>query len=97
MTALAHPDRLPPGAACYRHLGPFDERTIPRGLLSEHRLKPDVWGILTIEAGTIMFVWDDDVQDRSALVVGDQLIVPPRVPHHLEIVGLVSLSLAFYR
>lgn len=48
--------RLPSGTNCYRHLGPFNEVSIPRGLLAENRLKPDVWAVLAVEAGAIMFV-----------------------------------------
>lgn len=88
---------LPAGSICYRCLGPFDEQTIPRGLLAEHRLKPEVWAILTIEAGAIVFAWDDPVLDQVRLGAGDQQIVPPCVPHHLEVIGPVRLSLEFHR
>lgn len=89
--------RLPSGTNCYRHLGPFNEVSIPRGLLAEHRLKPDVWAVLAVEAGAIMFVWDDKERDRCKLVAGDEFVVPPREQHHLELVGPVRLSIAFHR
>lgn len=91
------PDGIPPSSFCYRRLGPFDEQTIPRGLLAVHRLKSGVWVMLTIEAGAIIFVWDDSEGGRSALAAGDQFVVPPCIPHHVEIVGEVRLSLDFYR
>lgn len=88
---------LPPGASCYRRLGPYDEGSIPRGLLAEHRLKAAVWATLTVEAGTIMFVWDDEERGRCKLVAGDAFVVPPREQHHLELAGPVRLSIAFHR
>lgn len=88
---------LPAGSICYRRLGPFDEQSIPRGLLAEHRLKPEVWVILTVEAGAIVFAWDDPALDRVRLGAGDPQIVPPCVPHHLEVIGPVRLSLEFHR
>ncbi|MFU7528101.1 DUF1971 domain-containing protein [Qipengyuania sp. ASV99] len=88
---------LTPGASCYRRLGPYDEGSIPRGLLAEHRLKAAVWATLTVEAGTIMFVWDDKECDRCKLVAGDEFVVPSREQHRLELVGPVRLSIAFHR
>lgn len=89
--------RLPHGTSCYRRLGPFNEESIPRGLLAEHRLKIDVWAVLAVEAGAIMFVWEDKEREPCKLVAGDEFVVPPCEQHHLELVGPVLLSIAFHR
>ena len=87
---------LPEDARPYRRIGPFEAESIPAGLLRRHDLKPDVWGELTIAAGRIRFCWDDETGGERLLVAGDVVLVPPRVPHHLEIDGPVTLSIAFH-
>lgn len=87
---------LPPDARCYRRIGPFDAPSIPTGLLRQHDLKPGVWGLLAIETGSILFRWDDPQGGERRLAAGDTMLVPPTVPHHLEIAGPVTLSIAFH-
>lgn len=87
---------LPPGSAPYRHLGPFDAAAIPAGLLRRHDLKPDVWGMVTVETGAIRFCWDDEQGGGRLLVAGDTMLVPPTVPHHLEVDGKVGIRIAFW-
>lgn len=87
---------LPPGSAPYRTLGPFEGATIPAGLLRQHDLKPGVWGILSVEAGTICFCWDDEAGGGRLLVAGDNMLIPPTVAHHLELRGQVVIAIAFW-
>ena len=87
---------LPPDARVYRRLGPFDVETIPAGLWRRHDLKAGVWGLLSIEAGSIRFCWDDAEGGTRILSAGDVLQVPPTVPHHLEREGPVTVTLSFH-
>jgi len=87
---------LPDGARAYRTIGPFAADTIPAGLLRRHNLKPDAWGLLTVEAGAVRFCWDDDAGGSRTLTAGDTMLVPPLVPHHLERSGPVTLRIAFH-
>ena len=87
---------LPSDAQVYRRLGPFDVETIPAGLWRRHDLKAGVWGLLSVEAGSIRFCWDDVQGGTRILSTGDVLLVPPTVPHHLEREGAVTISLAFH-
>lgn len=87
---------LPAFAAPYRTIGPFDADTIPAGLLRRHDLKPGVWGVLTVAFGTIRFCWDDEAGGERELAAGEAILVPPRVPHHLERCGPVTLDIAFH-
>lgn len=79
----------------YRTIGPFDERTLPQGLLKEHRLKAGCWGRLDIIAGEVLLVWDDGNGAPVRLGEGDIAVIPPARPHHLEPQGAFSLSIAF--
>lgn len=87
---------MPESARCYRLIGPFEADTVPAGLLRRHDLKPGVWGLLRIVAGAVRFRWDDEAAGSRLLVAGDTMLVPPTVPHHLEIEGPVTLTIAFH-
>lgn len=86
---------LPAEARPYRRIGPFDADAIPKGLWSCHALKAGVWGLLAVEAGSILFRWDDAGGGARRLSAGDTLLIPPVVPHHLEREGPVTIALAF--
>ncbi|MDZ3830482.1 MAG: DUF1971 domain-containing protein [Sphingopyxis sp.] len=86
---------LPSSACIYRTIGPFSADSIPAGLLRRHDIKPGVWGLLSVTAGSVRFCWDDAEGGMRQLVVGDVMLVPPQVPHHLERTGAVTISIAF--
>ena len=90
-------EKLPADATCYRRIGPFDEASFPAGLLGEHRLKEDVWGVLTLVDGAIGFAWDDAEGGEIELVAPASLVIPPTVPHHLTVGGPFSLTIEFHR
>lgn len=77
---------MPEGLEAYRSIGPFDENSLPAGLLREHRLREGTWARLMVLSGTIEFVWDDHDVARSTTVLaaGETITVPPQVPHHIE-------------
>jgi cupin 2 domain-containing protein len=78
--------RLPSDTAVYRTIGPFGCDSLPKGLLREHRLKEGTWARVRVLSGNIRFVWDDDGTDYAAVIVdGETMIIPPTIPHHLEL------------
>ena len=91
------PIALPASAKPYRKIGPFDAATLPAGLLAEHRLKEAVWANVAIVEGSVDFVWDDGRQDdRVTLTKGDNQLVTPTTPHHLEVGGPFQLTIEFW-
>ena len=78
---------LPPEAKVYRSIGPFDQTTLPKGRLREHQLKEGTWGRLRMLSGEIRFVWDDVGHEQEVLLAGEgaTIVIPPNVPHHLEL------------
>lgn len=86
---------IPAGFTLVRRIGPFDADTLPRGLLGEHRLKPDRWGQVVVRKGRVRLVWEDASQPAQDLVAPVQVMIPPQVPHHLELLGDVELAIAF--
>ncbi|WP_081997254.1 DUF1971 domain-containing protein [Sphingopyxis fribergensis] len=86
---------LPDGARSHRHIGPFDGDDIPAGLLRRHDLKCDVWGILSVDIGSIRFCWDDERGGSFRVTEGFSVLIPPLVPHHLEREGPVTIRIEF--
>lgn len=89
---------FPENTHCYRELGPWSEEQIPEGLQKLHRLKSGSWAKLAVHEGQIMFLWDE-VQDAQPIIVsaGEELIIPPEAPHHLEVMWDTKLTLSFYK
>ncbi|MBS0482406.1 MAG: DUF1971 domain-containing protein [Proteobacteria bacterium] len=81
----------------YRTIGPFSRATLPAGLLSEHRLKPGAWGLLEVLSGKLRFVWDQPDSEPLDLAAGDQVLILPEAPHHLEVTDDFSVRITFMR
>ncbi|MBJ7441046.1 MAG: DUF1971 domain-containing protein [Sphingopyxis sp.] len=89
--------RLPDGCEAYRRLGPFTAATLPSGLLRAHALKPGCWGVLTIAAGRIDFVWEAAPDRPIRLRVSDDVVIPPERRHHIAVDGEFTLEICLYR
>ena len=87
---------LPDGLEQTRVTDVFDIDTVPAGLLRAHRIA-GVWGLLAVEAGTVTFVWEDRPGEPVRLTAGDSMVVPPEVPHHVELGEGARFSVAFHR
>jgi len=90
------PPRLPEGVEGYRTIGPFDAATLPAGLRRTHDLKVGTWGVVTLEQGSLGFVWEDEIGGRDDLAAPAEIVVPPQVPHHVEGDDF-RLTITFYR
>jgi cupin 2 domain-containing protein len=88
---------LPPGSAPYRTIGPFDAQSLPQGLRKQHQLKDGAWGLLTLSAGSLRFVWDDAAGGTDALAAPASVVVPPQILHHVEGEGPFELTITFCR
>ena len=63
-------DELPDGAVFVRVTPDFDERTVPAGLRSAHRVADGVWGRLVVRSGTLDVVFEDAAHVRHAVAAG---------------------------
>lgn len=88
---------LPRDAKPYRTIGPFDATTLPSGLRRTHDLASGVWGVLELLEGRITFVWEDGNEEWIELASSDQLVIPPKVPHHVESEGSFLVRITFFR
>ena len=89
----------PEGLVLLRRAGPWDQDTLPDGLLGTHRTPEGRWGLLRVLEGSVDFQLLED--ERTAgpvlhLVAGSEQPIPPEVPHRLVRVGPVRLELELW-
>lgn len=48
-------DALPPGLNAYKRTPVFDENTVPPGLRREHRAKDNVWALIHVFEGKLLY------------------------------------------
>ena len=76
--------QLPPAAACYKRLpasGTFTVATMPRGLLSRHNTKENVWGEINVVKGRLQLnqlegIVEEVVLDPNAPTGGIGVVAP---------------------
>ncbi len=91
-------ERLPADVSPYRTIGPFDETTLPKGLLSDHRTKAGVWGLLEVTSGSVRYVVCEPGMEREeVLAPGCPGVIVPEQRHHLALDGAVQFTVTFLR
>ena len=98
---------LPDGLELERSTREFDEKSVPAGLLSAHRVASGLWGRLVVTSGEVGFVFEsdsdgglgmgDDPDRRRMVGAGESVVIPPGRPHHLELTGPVTFHIEFHR
>ena len=94
---MATPISLPDDVALVRTTPPFDETTVPAGLLSAHRIAEGVWGWLVVLDGEVEFTFEDEPDRPHRLGPGDRQVIPPGVRHHIELPGAARFQIEFHR
>ncbi|MEZ5246281.1 MAG: DUF1971 domain-containing protein [Acidimicrobiales bacterium] len=89
-------EELPPGLALVRTTPEFTIDTVPAGLLGAHRVADDVWGVLRVNRGTVVFVLEDTGVRRS-LTTNDAQVIEPGVLHHVEPSADARFVVEFHR
>lgn len=74
----------------------FDHQSVPTALLSRHALAARSGARLDVLAGEITFV---DLRDesRATVAAGGSWVVPPEVPHRVELSMAARVQLHFFR
>ena len=80
---------LPAGLQVLRSSGPFDEHTVPSGLLRDHLVPAKTWGCLHVLEGSLRFSMATDPSIDRLLHAGDSQPIPPQVPHAVAVDGPV--------
>jgi tellurite methyltransferase len=91
------PHELPDGLELVRTTKVFDDATVPKGLLSEHRIADDVWGRLVVHTGALQLVFDDDPGRPRRVQSGGSTVIPPGRLHHVVLTGPCTFAIEFHR
>lgn len=91
-----HLGRVPDGLELARITDPFDERSVPAGLLRTHRVAAGVWGRLVVDSGSLGFRFEDD-DGNWRVSAGEWIVIPPGRPHRVELAGPVRFAVEFHR
>lgn len=86
---------LPGGVELVRIAGPFDEATVPGGLLRAHRIATGTWGRINVLDGRLRFVWEED-ESRVELRAGEHQVIPPGTPHRVELGSRARFTVEFF-
>jgi tellurite resistance-related uncharacterized protein len=91
------PTDLPDGLELARTTPTFDQTNVPAGLRAAHRVADDVWGRLVVHTGSLTFRFDDGPDNPRRVTAGGDVVIPPAIPHHVEIDGPVTFAVEFHR
>lgn len=87
---------LPSDLVHLRTLGPFDEVSLPEGLLRTHRVAIGQWGRLKILEGAVEFHLEVLTPLVTRLGMGEEQAIPPVTPHRLVLLGPARLTLELW-
>lgn len=78
----------------YRSSPLFTAETLPQALQQKHRTKRGVWGVIRVIEGTLRYCKEDGSSD--ILHPSNPGLIHPDEPHHVEVIGPVSMQVDFY-
>jgi tellurite resistance-related uncharacterized protein len=87
---------MPEDFATYRKTAEFTERSIPKGLLTEHSTKPGVWAKIHVTQRKLIY-HIEALRAKFEISRGAPGLVIPELKHHIEPVGTVSFFVEFYK
>lgn len=93
---MTGPPDLPGGLELVRTTAAFTARTVPAGLLREHRIAAGVWGRLRVLEGSVRFVLEA-TGDHRDVRAGEHQVIEPEVPHRVEPSDDVVFLVEFHR
>jgi len=88
--------KIPTGLLPVRKTPEFDEESIPKGLLKEHKTKAGVWGKIVILQGKLQY----KINDPEEVVILDSEnfgVVEPTKLHEVKALGPVKFYVEFYQ
>lgn len=88
--------KLPPEARSYQRTRSFDQDSVPKGLLSEHRTKADTFGRIVVESGKLLYEIPSLLRSWVLRPGVDGFIAPEQL-HRVAPVGEVRFFVEFYR
>jgi tellurite resistance-related uncharacterized protein len=95
-----NPKALPSGLAPYRRTAVFTRHTVPAGLLTDHRTKDGVWGLIHVLSGRLVYAVTDPrriASERLLTPDAEPGVVEPTILHRVEPNGDVQFLVEFWR
>lgn len=89
--------QLPSTVIPYKRTPEFDEQTVPKGLLHEHRTKEAVWGKIVILEGLLQYTINEPEKEVIILDPDNHGVVEPAVLHEVKPLGKVRFYVEFHR
>lgn len=86
---------LPGDLEVVRTAGPFDTETLPAALQRPHLVGEHTWGLLRVIEGAAVFAIETTPPTSVRVSAGDEVPIPPGVPHLLRIAEPVRLAVDF--
>ncbi len=92
------PKGLPPGLTSYKSTPLFTHESIPESLLTAHKIKAGVWGVLRVTGGRVRYCIDGPPSSAEVVSKGGSVLIEPQVLHHAELLDHdSSFFIEFYR
>jgi|ACQI01.1.fsa_nt_gi tellurite resistance-related uncharacterized protein len=88
---------LPKGMTSHQQTPEFNQESIPKGLLKNHSTAKDVWGLIRIIEGSLLYRIIEPSVEEVILTVDNHGVVEPEMLHQVEIIGPVRFRVEFYR
>ena len=88
---------IPETVKAYKKTPVFNEETVPKGLLKDHRTQKDVWGKINILEGELVYTIHSDPPETATLTPDHPGVVEPEMLHYIKPNGKVSFYVEFYK
>lgn len=86
---------LPPNVIAYKKTPLFTNKTVPPGLLHDHRTKAGTWGLIQVQSGALQYTIQG--KETHVLTPGSPGVVEPGITHCVTPLGEVIFFVEFYR
>ena len=88
---------LPDNVTAYKKTPEFTETTIPKGLTRAHSTKEDVWALINVLEGELIYRILEPVVEEVLLTNSSRGVIEPTVKHEVQAPGEVRFFVEFYR
>lgn len=91
---------MPPDARPYRRTDIFTEATVPKALLKVHSTKQEVWALIHVLEGQLLYRITDPTQPARTEVLTPETppgVIEPVILHEVAPLGPVRFYVEFHR
>jgi tellurite resistance-related uncharacterized protein len=91
------PAALPKGCEAYRKTAVFTQDTVPGGLLRAHRTAADVWALIHVLNGRLLYRINEPTICERVIEVGIPGVIEPAISHEVVPLGKTRFYIEFHR